>query len=132
MYKIKDSGVIILSEKTVNGRSTFCAIWLPDFLYSMKLETPMGVDKKFETMLEWLKSRDSSLEELDDLGNYLLYARYEDGELTGVSTKQEAGCTEPILAKDVPIGTFLVMHAVEFFRFWKGDYAIDVQRNLVK
>lgn len=67
-----------------------------------------------------------------DLGDYLLYRRYDE-----VEKRMEVGATqgrgfEPVLARDVARGTYLLFKADSFFRLWKGDDAVRHDGILMK
>lgn len=129
-----DGIVIVRKEESWNNKPIYCAYWAPSFLHSIKLSVPDDNEQTLPGLMDWLKEWDNTLTEIKDFGEYQLYGRYENGRLTGVCTESEPDFdyTEPLRAREVPVGTFLANEAVDFFQFWLGKDSVDVRSCLLK
>lgn len=132
IYLTQKGGVVFIYEDDgssyCEGGKSYQAWWSQGFRYKVSI---LDFSCSLEGVIGFLEGWDPQIRLIEDLGEFPLFAR-RDGEGLAVAIKEELGCTEPILAKDVPAGTFLVGNALDFFEYWKGEGAITPDRRLKK
>jgi hypothetical protein len=145
-FVTKKGGIVTIvqyREIQPEKRIRFDAWWLPDFKREISLGGWENVILSYDSILDKLKRWDPEIKEIKDLGEYTLYYRTENvpvqtaGSLgtkknTIVSLKPRSGCIMTILAKDVPTGAFLINKADNFFRYYRGEDAVDSKQGRVR
>lgn len=134
-YVTKHGGIVQITEDDASEWSPtgkcYDARWSYDFLISLRLGEGSAFSGKLENTLEYVRRWDPDIQLIEDFGEFILYARDEKDGTIAVNLEQDYGCERPIKAKDVPVGSFLVMNADRFFCWWKGKEAVD-GRRLIK
>lgn len=131
-YVTKHGGIIQIIEDDAGDWSPtgnyYDAWWSYDFLMSLRLGEGSAFSGRLEHTLEYVRQWDPDIQLIEDFGDFVLYARDEKNGTIAVNLEQDYGCERPIKAKDVPIGSFLVMNTDRFFRWWKGEETVEGRR----
>lgn len=102
--------------------------YYPDFSFMTRQETSWS--NTLEGCLAWVAAQyGPELMPLDDLGDHTLYRDPHASEACypQVQTKQDARFSEPILGRDVPVGTRLSVHAGGYFECLYGLGSVDFE-----
>lgn len=116
-------GIVRFTREEEDGDCWYDAYWSSDFFLSLRLGDGSAWSRNLFRTYRWVKDWDPKMKRMEDLGQYPLFARQDSSGLAVAITKDH-GCEQPILAKDVPEGTFLVWDARYFFEYWLGKGAV--------
>lgn len=135
-YVTKHGGIVQITEDEDSGGwsptgKVYDAWWTYNFLMILRLGEGSAFSGRLENTLDYVRRWDPEIEPVEDIGEFVLYARDEGDGTIAVSLEQDYGCDTPIKARDVPVGSFLIYNAERFFRYWKGKEAIK-NRVLIK
>jgi hypothetical protein len=134
-YRTKRDGIVEITQEDGHDwsptGSCFDAWWSYNFMISLRLGEGSAFSTYLDKTMEWVRKWDPCIELFEDFDQYPMFARDENDGTISVSLEAEHGCVRPVLAKDVPPGSFLVNDALNFFRWHKGKDAVE-DRKLVK
>ena len=136
-YTTRRGGVVYITKDTFTKPSgtievvIYRAHYTPGFLMRISIAQGSYDNESLKKVMRKLKRQYPEMKRLKDLGDFQLYAREESDGSIAVNIEQTQDCTIPILAKDVPVGSFLIFNAAYFFSFYKGEDAV-LNRILVE
>lgn len=104
-------------------------VYFSDDLFNAFILMTHGNLQELETAL---RQRNPELQDINDLCDFVLYSR-QDGDRLAISLiKDFADCRDPILVKDVPVGSKILPNAEGVFVQVKGSGAVNEANRLVK
>ncbi len=126
-YLTEDGGLIEIFEHEIawfkDGRG-YEVRWSPSFSSSLSLDK-IGFCEEIEEARKAAEDYFSNLITFENFGEYILYSRRDSGGGLEISLREENFCHTPMMAKDVPVDSYLYRKAGAFFRWWKGPGAVE-------
>ncbi len=105
----------------------------PDSLYRAQRTTNFidfdeldgSLDNKLRDVVAYVKRNYPNATELSSLDDVVLYCQNVTKDVWQVSLKNRGAYRFPVIASNVPVGSYLSESARAFFSFYKGEDAVD-------